>query len=404
MGEDNGVTAEISDLEQKLIRQIEYYFGDYNLIKDNFLQQTIKDNNGWVKLETLVTFKRLKELSTDFNVITNALKKSPTQLLEVSENGTEIRRSLTKPLPDNDEKRKEDINSRSVYVKGIPLETTLDELLEYFKKQGPVEHVQMRYFQKLFKGSLFVVFGSKEEQEAYLEKGEKKYGDIDLLRESKTGYLIRKREERMKSKAEKGNSKRERIKSAVAKVDETPTYEKGYILHVSGLPTETKMEEIKAVFNKDDVAWVDYNKGDVQSWIRFKEGTTAEKHVERVKEANDGKIVINGAELTYRILEGDEELEHYKKVVKTKEQCKQMRHKGGRGKGRGHFGRGGGRGQFKNRRGNRDTENGGEQHESVKAKNNSKGETSAEASEKPASVKRPAEGTEDENAPKMIKT
>lgn len=41
-----------------------------------------------------------------------------------------------------------------------------------------------------------------------------------------------------------------------------------------------------------------------QSWIRFKEGTTAEKHVERVKEANDGKIVINGAELTHRILEG----------------------------------------------------------------------------------------------------
>ena len=42
--------AVISDLESKIIRQIEYYFGDYNISRDKFLQEEIKKDEGWIAL------------------------------------------------------------------------------------------------------------------------------------------------------------------------------------------------------------------------------------------------------------------------------------------------------------------------------------------------------------------
>ena len=40
-----------SDLESKIIRQIEYYFGDHNLSRDKFLQEEIMKDEGWIPLE-----------------------------------------------------------------------------------------------------------------------------------------------------------------------------------------------------------------------------------------------------------------------------------------------------------------------------------------------------------------
>ena len=40
---------------KKVIRQVEYYFGDSNLQRDKFLQDEIaKDPEGWVSLETML--------------------------------------------------------------------------------------------------------------------------------------------------------------------------------------------------------------------------------------------------------------------------------------------------------------------------------------------------------------
>ena len=34
-----------SDLENKIIRQVEFYFGDSNIVKDKFLLEEIRKNN-----------------------------------------------------------------------------------------------------------------------------------------------------------------------------------------------------------------------------------------------------------------------------------------------------------------------------------------------------------------------
>ena len=36
----------LTDLEEKIIRQCEYYFGDFNLPKDRFMRELIDQENG----------------------------------------------------------------------------------------------------------------------------------------------------------------------------------------------------------------------------------------------------------------------------------------------------------------------------------------------------------------------
>ena len=50
------MVAEVTAPDQKkVIRQLEYYFGDSNLQRDKFLQDEIKkDPEGWISLETML--------------------------------------------------------------------------------------------------------------------------------------------------------------------------------------------------------------------------------------------------------------------------------------------------------------------------------------------------------------
>lgn len=89
-----------NDLEQKIITQLEYYFGDINLPRDKFLKETIeKAEGGWVSLDVLLTFKRLADLSKDKGTIVEAIGKSTTKLIEVSDDKEKLRRSSENPLP-----------------------------------------------------------------------------------------------------------------------------------------------------------------------------------------------------------------------------------------------------------------------------------------------------------------
>ena len=53
----------------KIVRQVEHYFGDYNLPRDKFLKETIQSDDGWVPMDVMLKFQRLAGLSTDSKVI-----------------------------------------------------------------------------------------------------------------------------------------------------------------------------------------------------------------------------------------------------------------------------------------------------------------------------------------------
>jgi len=107
---------DMSPLELKVTKQIEYYFGDHNLPRDKFLKEQLQLDDGWVPLETMLKFNRLKSLTTDVTVIVAALQKSKNGLLELSDDKTKIRRLANKPLPEFNDDYKATIAHKSVYM------------------------------------------------------------------------------------------------------------------------------------------------------------------------------------------------------------------------------------------------------------------------------------------------
>ena len=153
-----------NDLEKKIIRQVEHYFGDYNLPKDRFMQEAIEAGHGkkhiknrlpvltfsllpgWMSMATLMTFKRLSDLSQDPNVVMKALVKSRSGLLEVDVEQHRLRRDPQLPPPVLDDSRRLSLREKTVFVAGFDKnKTTLDELIEYFEKNfSRVCNVTMR--------------------------------------------------------------------------------------------------------------------------------------------------------------------------------------------------------------------------------------------------------------------
>ena len=140
-----------------------------------------RKNDGWVPISTLMTFKRMKPITSALSTeeITAALRES-AELLEIDESGTKVKRKLPlKPHPD--------AFDRSIYAKGFPVDdkgamsetkegmALQAELEEFFEKFGSIVSVRMRRYDpkhpqaKKFKGSVFAEFEKPEEMKKFLE-------------------------------------------------------------------------------------------------------------------------------------------------------------------------------------------------------------------------------------------
>lgn len=340
---DTAATAP-SELEAKIIRQIEYYFGDQNLVRDKFLLGKIKENDGWVSLEVMVKFPRLAALSTDHDVLTAALKKSTNNLMEVGEG--RIRRSVERPLSGDFDEVRNACKERVVYAKGFPLDSKLDDLITFMEKFGKTEHVQMRNDRdRKFKGSVFCTYATEDDAKSFVDAESVKFGETELTRYSREGYFKSKMNER---KAEKESAiKARQEKKAKQEQDDEEAFKsrmvKGAVLELKNLPDGVTRENFKEKFGKfGTVAWVDFEKGEELAKLRFSTEDSAKTAWEKALEADGGKVVLMEKELEGRVLEGEEEEEHWRDVIRQQNSGGNRR--GGRGGGRGGRGRGGGRG------------------------------------------------------------
>lgn len=75
-------------LKADVLHQIEYYFGEENLIKDVYLRNQMNDE-GWVSVECIAGFKRLQSLTEDKSMVTEAIQSS--ERLEMDPTGTQMR-------------------------------------------------------------------------------------------------------------------------------------------------------------------------------------------------------------------------------------------------------------------------------------------------------------------------
>lgn len=358
---------------KKIIRQVEYYFGDFNLPRDKFLQLETKADDGWVTMETMLKFKRLSDLSKDEKAIVEALKQSKAGLLELSEDGSKIRRDPAIPLPENTEESRKLLEARTAYAKGFNKESsTLDELIEYYNESNQdVVSIQMRnYCEKKgkekvwkFKGSIFLTFKTEEAAKAFVEK-EEKYKEGALLKKFQKDYLEEKKKEMDEKRNKFGKNKDKKPKAEGAdakeevevKQEEEFTLPKGSVLHLTGLGGEITREDIKEVLKehcsvnieKDggDIAFVTYEKGEAEAKIRFKNEDGA-KAPAAAWVAID-KVEIKGMTVVGSLLEGEEEDQFLKdsaQDLKNRRNKNKGQKFGQKRRGGGHHGHGGKRGR-----------------------------------------------------------
>lgn len=299
--EDNDSQSDLTKLERDIIRQIEYYFSESNMRRDKFLNQKAAENEEkWIDISVLLTFNRLKAITEDVKVITDALEKSTHGTVQISEDRLKLRRHPENPFPEFNETRRKETQARTAYAKGFPLDSDLTTLIDFFHDNFEgVEQVSMRkYFEPksknyLFKGSVFITFKTRELAEAFVAQPELKYKEKDLLRYSQAKYIEAKRKEReefeKKKKAKQGGGddsviERDQFilpKAAVVKFT------------VAEAEGEISREDIKARIAELDssleVAYVNFQKGDKEGFLRFSKENDGVKFIEKLGGDNVSK-------------------------------------------------------------------------------------------------------------------
>ena len=69
--------AVVPSLHDLIINQVHYYFSPENLMRDEYLRSHMDPQEGWLPIQLLANFNRLRSLTTDVGLIAEALHYSP---------------------------------------------------------------------------------------------------------------------------------------------------------------------------------------------------------------------------------------------------------------------------------------------------------------------------------------
>ncbi|SCU78004.1 LAMI_0A03070g1_1 [Lachancea mirantina] len=159
------------EIEQQCLKQVEFYFSEFNLPYDKFLRSTAEKNDGWVPISTIATFNRMKKFRPVDKVI-EVLRRS--EILVVSEDGENVKRKL--PLDDQSDARRER-GKRTLAVTNFEHDKEQDkgelqEKLEtFFQKLGDVRQVRMKKdHRKRFNGTVIIEFATEQDATKFFEE------------------------------------------------------------------------------------------------------------------------------------------------------------------------------------------------------------------------------------------
>ncbi|KAG5893145.1 hypothetical protein JTB14_000409 [Gonioctena quinquepunctata] len=140
-------------LYNRILQQMEFYFGDSNLSKDRFLSQLLNEDP-YVDLKVFLDFNQIKKLNCTIDDIRKALGKS--KLIELSEDKEKICRK--KPLV-----LKKNVEEYTIYVENIKVDADHEWLIQLFSDFGKVDYVSIPKYMnnKGNKGFAFIEFEKK---------------------------------------------------------------------------------------------------------------------------------------------------------------------------------------------------------------------------------------------------
>ncbi len=359
-------------MAESIKKQIEFYFSESNFRKDKFLRsQADSHPEGYVSIAVLITFNKLKSLSTDVKEIAASVQDS--EVVTVSDDGMMIKRSSDVPLEDTSK-------VRTLYAKGFPIDDasfTIESVRDSFKQYGEILLARLRKDPKTkkLKGSCFIEFAGPESVAKAVEGTHNADGSVSMKWKDTTllcvmpltEWLKNKEAKRVKRSKQESGKKRgadgkeadnggKKTKtsgtadaSTAAAEPKTVEYTKGLIIKVSNVPAGTTLYEVKDCFKAiGEVKFVEYEGGNDNAYVRVADISSSVAIVaaleKGLKITSEHTQNVSGV-----ILSGEEELAYWTKVVeKNAEKHKSGGSKGGRGRGGrggGRGGRGGGRGR-----------------------------------------------------------
>ncbi|XP_066488708.1 la-related protein 7 [Tiliqua scincoides] len=161
---DKKKRSRVKQVLTDVAKQVDFWFGDVNLHKDRFLREQIeKTRDGYVDISLLVSFNKMKRLTTDRKLIARAVKGS--SIVELDLEGTKIRRR--QPLGE----QPKDVDSRTVYVELLPRKVNHSWIERVFGKCGNVVYISIPRYKTTRdpKGFAFVEFETKEQAKKAIE-------------------------------------------------------------------------------------------------------------------------------------------------------------------------------------------------------------------------------------------
>lgn len=126
-----------ADLVEKIVKQVEFYFSDTNIVKDAFLLKHVRRNKqGFVSIKLIASFKKVRGLSKDWKSVRYSLQQS--EQLIVNNEGTKVKRKA--PLPEYDETS----NSRTVVAVNLPMENpSVEKISHLFQTCGEISLIRI---------------------------------------------------------------------------------------------------------------------------------------------------------------------------------------------------------------------------------------------------------------------
>ncbi|CAG8609767.1 8950_t:CDS:2 [Paraglomus brasilianum] len=323
--ESTTTPADITQTKENILTQVEYYFGNKNLRTDTFLNREMKkDPNGWVSLDVLATFNKMK-VYPDRDLVVDALRQSP-ELLEVNEDGTKVRRKLPTLLPIPEQVKRGPM-FKSIYAKGFSTETPdVKEITAFFEKYGKVKSVKLRKDENgKFKGSVFVEFQTTDEARKACAM-QLSYEDQPLAMMLKFDYCENKCIEkgidpntlRTDFGASKESRKPDRGQGRNAR---KPERDYRCLFKITGAKPDSEWSPIRSEAEKyGTVFWVELY-GDGTGYIEYKQPLDEEK-----KEALlSSDVVIDGEKLSFTTTSPEEATEYFTKKKETSQRLREQK-------------------------------------------------------------------------------
>lgn len=125
------------ELRERIMKQVEWYFSDENLLKDSFLMKHINRNKqGYVSLKLVASLRKVKTLTKDWQAVLVSVRDS--SLLALNDEETKIRRIAPAPKVDYSHV------SRTIIITNYPnSDPTIHDIEKQFGRFGDVTLVRM---------------------------------------------------------------------------------------------------------------------------------------------------------------------------------------------------------------------------------------------------------------------